>query len=237
LSNAVRYTQQGKIVLGIKRVSKTHFKLVVIDTGSGIPDDQLEFVFDEFKQVSASNTGQGLGLGLTIVQKLSELLSIKIKIASELDKGTQFSLTMRRSESQLTKAMQERQVIQRSEQFSGKHVLLIENDELVTRAMSTLLQSWGMLVHHCASSNDLIRIESKKIDIAIIDYHLDFGENGISLFKQINKNRTNPIKGILITANRDESIQNSAANNDLIYMTKPIKEIVLKRSLNKLLKT
>ncbi|GBL03400.1 PAS domain-containing hybrid sensor histidine kinase/response regulator [Glaciecola sp. KUL10] len=237
LSNAVRYTQQGKIVLGIKRVSKTHFKLVVIDTGSGIPDDQLEFVFDEFKQVSTSNTGQGLGLGLTIVQKLSELLSIKIKIASELDKGTQFSLTMRRSESQLTKAMQERQVIQRSEQFSGKHVLLIENDALVTRAMSTLLQSWGMLVHHCASSNDLIRIESEKIDIAIIDYHLDFGENGISLFKQINKNMNPPVKGILITANRDESIQNLAANNDLIYMTKPIKEIVLKRSLNKLLKT
>ena len=237
LSNAVRYTDSGKIVLGVKHIDPQNIKVLVIDTGSGIPEDQLEFVFDEFKQVNTSNTGQGLGLGLTIVQKLSDLLNIGIDINSLVNKGTRFSLSVKRAQNKNNDAMQLKLKTDPLQKLKGKTVLLIENDPLVIEAMQTLLRSWEMNTILCTSSKDVKELGTVSIDIAIIDYHLDFGENGIALFDELNQSRNTSIKGILITANRDESIQTLAVSNGLIYMPKPVKEIVLKRSLNRLIKS
>src|SRR5690554_3744761 len=94
LSNAVRYTDRGKILIGIRR-RDNGIVLQVIDTGRGIPNDQRDKIFREFHQVNQTGDNPGLGLGLAIVERMCRLLEVPLSLDSEVGKGTMFSLTFK----------------------------------------------------------------------------------------------------------------------------------------------
>lgn len=234
ISNAVRYTQSGAILVGAKRMGQEQLKLVVIDTGPGIEEQHHSAVFEEFSQLNTMPESQGLGLGLTIVDRISALLAHPIELRSIVGCGTHFSVTVPRvshySEPQKTVPIQSRP---QPTPLLNKRVLVVENEVQTRQAMEQLLSNWGADVI-TASSIEQASVINKMIDLMILDYHLDHNETGIQVATVIRARFGHAIPGILHSANRDESIRNQAVNADLKFLPKPLKEAAFKRLIKQL---
>ena len=241
LSNAVKYTQSGKVVIGIRRRSKDQCELVVADTGSGIAPEFQHQIFNEFQRVHPNDIHQGLGLGLTIVDKISQLLHFEIKFQSTLNKGSMFSIQLPISKQiGQTVAITKTETIEETSQFLiHKRILMLENDPAVAQALSTLLRSWGASVKSAKNIKDALEIVSAKQflpDLIIADYHLDLGDNGIDGATAVQEALQKNITTVVSSADRSELLQALAYENNMQYLPKPIKQAALKRLLQKILK-
>ena len=251
LSNAIRYTHKGKILIGVRR--KQPFNntklckcdLLVADTGDGIADENQSQIFNEFKRLDPQDSHQGLGLGLTIVDKISELLDYKIRLQSALDKGSVFTIELNRT-AELTQNKPSALMLKKSEDYQflrNKHVLVLENDEAVLSALVTLLESWGAKVitaHNQSSADDLLKNEANaahmlSLALIIADYHLDNGDTGVTVALTIQNKLEVKTKTILSSADRSEGIQALAYEHEMQYLPKPIKQAALKRLIQRIL--
>jgi len=242
LSNAVKYTQSGKVLIGVRRRSPGQCEVVVADTGSGIAKEFQDQVFNEFKRVHPNDIHQGLGLGLTIVEKISQLLNFHIKLESTLAKGSVFSLHLPISQqTDGISALERPESTEESSLFMlNKNVLLLENDNAVASALQTLLHSWGASVENAKNKTEALAIISNNAflpELIIADYHLDLGDNGIDAAKAVQETLQTIIKTIVSSADRSESLQGMAYENNMQYLPKPIKQAALKRLLQKMLAT
>ena len=241
LSNAVKYTQSGKILIGVRRRSKESCELVVADTGSGIAQEFQDQIFNEFLRVHPNDTHQGLGLGLTIVEKIGQLLEFKINVQSTLTKGSVFSIQLPLStQIPKTQNLYKTDTIDETSKFLiNKRILMLENDPAVAQALSTLIASWGASVKSATNKSEALSIISTypfSPDLIVADYHLDSGDNGIDVAKAVQEALHTTIKTIVSSADRSESLQALAYENNMQYLPKPIKQAALKRLLQKLLK-
>jgi signal transduction histidine kinase len=159
VSNAVRYTAAGGIVVGCRRRNGA-LRIDVCDSGPGIPEEQRRNIFAEFYRLSnAVTTSQaGLGLGLAIVDRLCVLLEHPIQLASTVGKGSRFSITMPMATGQTEPALAPPAV---TDVLSGKVVVVIDHDALVLEGMSGLLRSWGCLVITAASPESALASVSR----------------------------------------------------------------------------
>lgn len=236
LSNAVRYTEQGKIVIGVKRSGHNTIKLCVLDTGPGIPEHQQTEIFAEFHRLAQSEHTQGLGLGLTIVERISHLLNHHVSLVSEVGRGTGFYVELPRvigsveTKESAKSILPTRQDNQHS-MLGGKTVLLLENDVSVAKAMGTLLSDWGATVVFAKSGQEASKNCPSPPDLMLIDYHLDHGENGINAVAMLREKWRRTVPGVLNTANRSDTIQEEAQQSQLLYLPKPVKPAALKRLL------
>lgn len=237
ISNAIRYTSSGTVLIGVRRSDSTTITLFVYDTGPGIPEDQQTEIFNEFHQLSNTTASQGLGLGLTIVERFCHLLAHQVSVTSQVGKGSGFSVTLPRS-LELQKSVQWHPTPQSddSKLLADKRVLLVENDAQITQAMYTLLSEWGATVFAASSVDSALEQCPVKTDIVIADYHLDYGETGIDVVKALHEQWGSMPLGILITANRSEGIRDEATENELYYLSKPLKPAALKRLIKSKLK-
>lgn len=275
LSNAIRYTQTGSVLVGVRRkqalpaspLSQGSFSGVstsnadcgqslatncgqslnvcVYDTGPGIPRHQQEEIFSEFHQLEHSSNSQGIGLGLTIVDRMCKLLGHTITLQSEIHKGSCFAITVPRynnrynvTHSKAVEAFKEETQPQNELAFNsnqasqflqGKRLLLIENDEQVTVAMQALLGDWGGEVITATNKIEALAACEMKPDIIIADYHLNFGETGTDVLDAIESLPYIAPLRVLITANRSPEVRDIAADMDIAYLPKPIKPSALKR--------
>ncbi|MBU2978845.1 PAS domain-containing hybrid sensor histidine kinase/response regulator [Alteromonas sp. C1M14] len=238
ISNAIRYTQQGTILLGVRRKGTHTATIWVCDTGIGIPAHQQQVIFKEFHQLE-SQANQGLGLGLTIVERISQLLHHPVSLVSEESKGTVFTVTLPRAQRALHKNSNVEPVeLSAPAAFwlKDKTILLIENDDQITLAMSELLTDWGATVI-CAPSLPLAQARCPQPpDLMLVDYHLDSGETGTKTALALKQIWGKAVPGILNTANRDDNIREKATEAGLKYLPKPVKQGALKRLLKQLLK-
>jgi signal transduction histidine kinase len=152
LTNALRYTQEGRVALHADVVGEI-LKLRVEDTGPGIPEAQREAVFEEFVRLQPEKSARGLGLGLAIVRKLADRMGHPLRLESEVGKGTTFTVEVpvavretRRSEA----------AIATDGAFSGRSLLLVDDDLDVLAAMRSLLQSWGARVTLATSGDEAV---------------------------------------------------------------------------------
>jgi len=255
LSNAIRYTHTGSVLLGARRKkgdaladtatgNKNTVNLCVYDTGPGIAEHQQDDIFNEFHQLDSQQSSQGLGLGLTIVERICHLLDHPVSLASTVGKGSVFCVSLPRP---TTQQKTEKSTIpghptitqpQRTPQkqfLLDKQVLLLENDEQITLAMKALLIEWGARVICAVNVDDALRACPSPPDLLLVDYHLDMGETGTmavaGLREQWKKNENIHVPGILITANRSEGIREEASELGLLYLPKPVKPAALKRLL------
>ena len=231
LSNAVRYTDSGTVLIGVRHRTTDAVEITVIDTGPGIPENQLQEIFNEFHQLDQQHN-QGLGLGLTIVERISQLLVHPVSVASQTGKGTAFSIRVERS----------REVLQRSTDsiadkrseavrlLDNQAILVIENDEQISTAMMALLSDWGARVMVAKTTAEAIALEEVP-DLMLVDYHLDHGETGINVVKQLREHWQQAVPGILNTANRHDGVRDEAREAGLLYLPKPLKPAALKRLL------
>lgn len=245
LSNAVRYTHTGKVMVGVRRHSNSvnHAKSVsifVCDTGSGIAPEQQQEIFGEFHQLESNHSGEGIGLGLTIVDKICRLLGHKVALRSVPQRGSSFSITVPRAcndakstdQTAATNASGKTALVENTTSFlHGKIVLLIENDEQVAKAMCALLQDWGASVTWVKGANDALVHATQKFDVLIADYHLNYGETGTEATQSLYEAGMRFALSVLITANRSNEVRQEADVLGMAYLPKPAKPPALKRLL------
>ncbi len=235
ISNAIRYTHNGKVVIGVRNKGKHKLELVVADSGTGIAEQYQQKIFNEFQRLNPNDEHQGLGLGLTIVERISQLLNIPIQLRSKLGKGSSFSLTLQRQQgnSNTNSVAVRRPIALNNPEFlKGYRVLALENDEAVSQALYTLLTTWGATVEVASDQKSAIALKHP-FDIMVADYHLNSGDTGISVLKQLVALKQRAKLNILSSADRSEEIQEAAYELNMLYLPKPIKQAALKRLIQK----
>lgn len=241
LSNAFRYTDNGKVLLGCRRKGN-HVLIEVWDNGTGIAKDQIQEIFKEFKRLSSSHTAfrNGLGLGLAIVDKISKVLEHPIMVDSTLGKGSVFSVKVPLGKiSNLSQTSDQYNYNLDTTLLTNSKIWLIDNDASIRAGMSQLLERWGCVVITAASLHHLeqqVSVTDDKADILIVDYHLDDDVNGLSLAREINQSRSEPLPVMMITANYSKELKNEVKESGILLLNKPVKPMKLKTSMLYLLK-
>jgi len=170
LSNAVKYTREGWVRLRCLHEAAL-VRIEVLDTGIGIPAAQLPYIYDEFYQVGvASNSSRdGYGLGLSIVQHLVKLLTLRLDVRSEVGKGSVFSLILPAGKGCLAAARTEfrETPFSRAQQTGNARLLLVEDNASVRRATSMLLELDGYHVTSVASLAEALQHvrEDNRVDL------------------------------------------------------------------------
>jgi len=241
LSNAFRYTNNGKILLGCKRKGNV-VSIEVWDNGVGIAKDKINEIFQEFKRLKTSKTAfrNGLGLGLAIVDKISKVLEHPIKVKSTQGKGSMFSIQVPLGEvGQIPKVNELSSNALQSIILAHRKIWVIDNDINICDGMAHLLGGWGCHVCTATSLEDLkkkVDIDHDSVDILIVDYHLDDDKTGLDIIKSINDVRTLPLPTLMITANYSKSLKDEIKNTDILLLNKPVKPMKLKTSMLHLLR-
>lgn len=240
LSNAIRYTPSGHILLGCRR-HRQSLSIEVLDTGIGIAEDKLGEIFQEFKRgdVQRPNQDRGLGLGLAIVDKIAQILGHRIHVTSTLGKGSRFAIEVPRAK-RAPKACAESQDSSERllERLHGSRVWVLDNDAAICAGMRTLLEGWGCQVVTALSEEDLARQVDNfhaEVDLLIADYHLDDGHNGVDAVAAINARRGTPLPALMITANYSNELKQQMRELGHTLMHKPVRPMKLKTAMSHLL--
>jgi CheY-like chemotaxis protein len=150
VSNAIRYTAVGGVVVGCRRRGET-VRIEVWDSGPGIPEDQRRNIFGEFYRLAGRNPHGGLGLGLAIIDRLCSLLGHPVELVSTVGKGSRFSITVPLAAAQAIFIEAQDTPPLAAEMLTGKLVVVIDDDPLVLDGMGGLLRNWGCRVVTAAS--------------------------------------------------------------------------------------
>lgn len=235
LSNAIRYTESGKIILGCRNRGN-QISIQVWDTGMGVPDDQLHVIFDDFHQVQNNerDRSKGLGLGLAIVRRLAECLDHKIEVKSQLGRGSCFGVIAARGSTVASRALRE----ERQEQLDAVHdlagvdVLLLEDDKVVADATAMLLMSWKCRVHTARTTEEALNlVENVRLvpHIVLADYRLPGRHDGVEAIQRIQLTLQMPVPGIIITGESDITAIREIEKMGYMILRKPVRPAKLRR--------
>lgn len=239
LSNAIRYTDRGGVLLGA-RPRGDHWRIDVVDSGIGIPPHQQTEVFEEFHRLHRGSEGSrgGFGLGLAIVQRIVRLLGHPIEVRSILGRGSSFSLHLPRGAPKVRGASPAAAAQSRGWKQQFGAVLLIENDAAVRDGMSALLSAWGYEVVTAAgggSAVEALRAAGREPDVIVADYHLDDGQVGPAAIRHVREALGRDLPAFVITADHSGSLLEDLARQGLLTLTKPIKLAPLRSTLRQLI--
>lgn len=215
MTNAVRYTATGGVLIGMRRRGGA-VRIDVIDTGVGIAPDQREAIFREFTRLGEVEA-EGLGLGLAIVERIGRLLGTEITVASRPGRGSRFSVTLPllRNSRKAAPARAAMAVVARP-----VTVLAVDNDPAIIAATAALLGGIGHTVIGAATMAEAL-VLAPRADVALIDFHLDNGEDGITLIDRLRKLRPGmPIA--LVTAENGASLRRRARRRGIALLIKPV---------------
>ena len=240
LSNALRYTFTGTVTIDV-RVTDQSVWLEIYDSGIGLPEDQTESIFDEFHRLESAMhvSEKGLGLGLSIVQRICLLLNHDILVTSTLGLGSCFSINVPRAKQNVSTTVHNSMPIQ-TEQNRKQLILCIDNEQQIINGMSSLLDDWGFKV---IAANNEYQAE-KMLDnslpnlppsLIIIDYHLDANVTGIDVVKSLQRKWGVKIPCLVITADYTEEVKNKIESQGCLLLRKPVKPMALRSLINKLI--
>ena len=234
VSNAIKYTVRGKVLVGCRR-EPNGLRIEVWDTGLGIPADRRRAVFEEFRRLDqGARIARGLGLGLSIVERLGRVLEHPVDLRSWPGHGSVFSVTAPLGVAAVPRADEAGapQPLPADEPLSGLKILAIDNEVRVLDGMRALLGRWGCLV---ATAEGLAEARAALADfgapdIIIADYHLDKGD-GIAAIAALRQDLGRAIPAILATADRSVEARDEAARQDIVILHKPLKPAPLRAQL------
>ena len=224
MTNAVRHTESGKILVGCRRQG-AHVKIEVWDTGVGIPEDQLEMIFEEFHQVGnpARDRREGLGLGLAIVHRLSNLLEHPVSVRSWEGRGSVFSVLLpiagEHAPAEMTLPADEQADV------AGAVVVGIDDEADIREALELLLVGWGYDAVVAGSAVEAIaklEQERKTPELVVADYRLKLGHTGADAILAIRHVWGRDVPGFLLTGDTGPDRLREAAASGFEVMHKPI---------------
>lgn len=226
LSNAIRYTQTGSVSLELSRHGE-QLHVAVRDTGIGIPAEHQQRIFEEFFQVGnpGRTSKKGLGLGLSIVQRMSELLGYKMHVESVAGQGSVFSFEVPIGKMQTLAAVKINRVAPSRTDLSGKFIVVIDDEDAIVDGMKALLTGWGATVFGSTTGDDVVAAvhESGQLpDLLIVDYRLGNSENGIEVAQRLRQELDPEIPAILVTGSTTGDLSDQARANRFEFLLKPV---------------
>ena len=236
ISNALKYTIEGRVLVGCRRVSGAA-RIEVWDTGLGIPPEHERAVFAEFKRLDqGARVARGLGLGLSIVERLGRVLEHTVGLRSRPGKGSVFSVTAPLGRAALTLRAEPGapEPPPAGEPLEGLKVLAIDNEPRALQGLSGLLSRWGCLVATAHGLDEAMAALDMfgPPDVIIADYHLDSGD-GVAAIRAVRERFSRSISAILATADRSPEVRDEAAREDAVVMNKPLKPAPLRAQLTR----
>jgi signal transduction histidine kinase/CheY-like chemotaxis protein len=238
VSNAVRYTLRGGIIVGCRRRGEM-LRIEVWDSGPGIPEDQKQNIFGEFFQLPAPERNRygGLGLGLAIVDRLRVLLNHQIDLASTVGRGSRFAILVPMADECVTSTEPVDSPHPAAFAVEGKVILVIADAPIVQEGTGGLLGKWGYSVLTAGSEEAaLIRLAERqqRPDLIISDYHLASGKTGIRAIEQINAALGSSIPAILISGDTAPEPLRDAKDRGYILLHKPVDPMRLRAVMHEL---
>ena len=227
LTNALRYTEQGGILIGTHRRGD-HWRIDVIDTGVGIAADQLDTIFGEFMRIGQVEV-EGLGLGLALVERITRLLGGRIDVASTPGKGSRFSLFLPVLNAQPPAGRTGPAEGDALPAMLSLDVLVIDNDARIVEASAALLGRMGHTALTGATIAEALR-QCGRVDLMLVDYQLDNSEDGLSLIAAVRAQRPG-LPALLITAENSPAMQARAAAMRVPVLAKPVDPRLLERAI------
>jgi len=236
VSNAIRYTNAGGIVLGCRRVGD-QLRIEVCDTGIGIREDQRRSIFGEFYQIPTLDRAsrEGLGLGLAIVERLCNLLRHSVGITSTLGKGSRFTVTVPMAPKRVSFQKAAAAAISQFDSLVGKLIVVVDDDALVLDSTGGLLRSWGCRVITAQSDKDAVTQIDQRPDLIISDYRLKNARTGIDAIAQLRKAFGTEIPAFLISGDILPERLQDAQKHGYQLLHKPLAPMALRAVISKLL--
>lgn len=224
LSNAIKYTREGWVQLRCLHET-ARVRIEVLDTGIGIPADQLPHIYDEFYQIGSSDRARdGYGLGLSIVHHLVNLLALELDVRSEVGRGSTFSLLLPAAGSVTPYLAQSERGTTGKSTIATHRVLLIEDDPAVRTATRMLLEVNGCEVCAVGCLREALQAArgNRAFDLLIADYHLRGDETGTQAIATLREVAGSPLKALLLTGDTSSAIRNLSTDERLRIISKPI---------------
>jgi CheY-like chemotaxis protein/anti-sigma regulatory factor (Ser/Thr protein kinase) len=236
VSNAVRYTAHGRVVIGCRRGAQVSIQ--VLDTGPGIAEEEREQIFQEFYQLDnpERDRGKGLGLGLAIVKRLTDLLGSELTFQSRVDAGSVFKVTVALAndvppEVDIADTTPSRNAV-------GGLVLVLDDETAIQEAMRSLLTGWGHQVVTAGSGDEMLELiaaSSAQPSLIVCDYRLRGDENGIAVIRRLQSEYNSDIPALLITGDTAPDRLKEATESGLPLLHKPIHNSRLRAVIGELL--
>lgn len=235
VSNAIKYTREGRVLMGCRRRGGV-LRIEVHDTGPGIPDSKLEIIFQEFQRLQTDGDGtSGLGLGLSIVERMAKVLETPVHVQSAPGRGSMFAVEVPIAAEQVRPPVVPRaRKVQPPALAGAVRVLVIDNEQPILEGMELLLSGWGNIVHTASGSEEALAALAAadgKIDMILADYHLN-NEDGISVIRALRTRARRPIPAVLITADRTPAVADLAVAHDVHLLRKPVKPAALRAAMS-----
>ena len=236
LTNAIRYTRRGTVLLGCRR-SGEHLRIEVWDTGPGIPERHWQEIFEEFRRLDdAQQAERGTGLGLAIVDRTARLLGHRVGLHSWLGRGSVFSVTVPLGNAALVVAPPEPPPAQDGSLLHGRCVWCVDDDPRVREATLVMLERWGCRVLTASGAFDAAALaqENSPPDLLVLDYH--FGERtGPEIFRELCARWGSSPPVLLVTAERDPAVEELARSQGWGFLLKPLRPAALRALMQQLL--
>ena len=226
LANALKYTRGGKVLLGCRR-SQGHVRIEVWDTGIGIPESEIQAIFDEYHQIGneARERSRGLGLGLSIVRRLGHLLGHRVRVRSHHGNGSVFSVEVTRAPT--IKIFSPRAGTEALGDMARKGaILIIEDDPEVRGLLALFLKQEG---HRTARAFDgaealqLVEREDFRPDLILADYNLPSGMNGVEVIEAIRAKLHRSIAAMVLTGDISSQTLHMIDEAGCTLLNKPVK--------------
>jgi CheY-like chemotaxis protein len=209
VSNAIHYTARGGVLVGVRRRGQA-CHLDVVDTGAGIPECEQQRIFDEFYRGASSASGNraGLGLGLSIVQRIAQTLGHELSLKSALGRGSRFRVSLPVVGTATGSPSPSLSMLS---DLAGICVLIVENDPAVAKAMQRLFEQWGcrtLVAYGLSDVDKHLKCVERLPDIVVADYHLDGNDRGVTAIAAVRAILPG-IPALVVTA--DQSPQTAEA--------------------------
>jgi signal transduction histidine kinase/CheY-like chemotaxis protein len=234
VTNAIRYTERGKIVVGCRRVGGGRLRLEVIDSGIGIDTNEQAHIFDEYYQVAGINA-QGLGLGLPIVKSLSELLGHNLSVRSAVGRGSTFSIELPLAPNAVAPAAAS---LPAPISLAGANIVVVDDDAEIRKSLRLLLESWGcgaICGGTLGEVQERLRAQRLKPDALIVDYRLAEAITGMQVIEALRQEFGTTLPALIITGTPNLALLRERAGS-IPFAMKPVPPGKLRAFLSQVLR-
>lgn len=231
LSNAIKYTDHGRVELSAERVG-SHCRVRVADTGPGIPPSEHAHIFEEFYQLHnpERDRSKGLGLGLAIVRRLTELLEIDVHLESSPGKGSSFWIDVPLASPEAPAVPADGAA---SSSSPGIQVLVVDDEEAIRVGMKTLLEEMGFRVQVVASTEAAIDVSRRfKPSVVLADWRLRGDDSGLHTIAALRMVWPE-LPALLISGDTAPDRLREARGARVELLHKPVSSAVLRDSILK----
>jgi CheY-like chemotaxis protein/anti-sigma regulatory factor (Ser/Thr protein kinase) len=241
IANAVTYTDRGRVVVGCRR-RRGYLGIQVWDTGRGIPRNEQEHVFQEFYQLGnpERDRTKGVGLGLAIVRRLTQLLGHTLTVRSEPGRGSVFQIGAPTADPAAAAATQTGELSAPFLARGAGLILVIDDEVAIQIAMKSLLESWGYEAITAGSCEEMLeRIATHRAAprLIISDYRLRDNASGIDAIERLRHEYNDEIPGMLITGDTAADRLREAQESGFLLLHKPVPNHRLRASIAHLIES